>query len=136
MARRGAGERLKRGEGWKLGRLVFSLERGEGVHGGRLGPPGVSHALVEVRLQLLLLLCVMPQPLDQARPLRRRYSVHVAGQLGHALLKACTLDGEERRKTGLWVVKAHHRSVGLRLTIRRVCNKVEKGTRMRDVTGV
>lgn len=43
----------------------------------------------------------MLQPLGEAGPLRRRDPVHVAVQLGHALLEACALTADQRGKSGL-----------------------------------
>lgn len=96
VTRRGAGERLKGGvrREEQSGRLLFALWRACGVHRGYVR----RRFLVEVWVPAL---CVMFESFYQARPLRRCYLVHVAAQLGHALLKAGALNAQERRSTGV-----------------------------------
>ncbi len=128
MARCGARVRLEWGVRWKLRRLFSPLRCANGIHMCRIRPfgrLGLRRPLAEgwFGVVRLLALCVMFQPLNQARSLCRCYFAHVAGQLGHALLKTCTLNGEESRSVGLWVMKAYHRSMSLHVTVGRVCNK-------------
>lgn len=123
VARCGAGRRLKRRNGRKqrLGELVFSLRCADAICRCCFWPLSFSGSLAHISFGLLSV-CVMFESLDQTHPLCRCYSVHVAAQLSHTLLKACTLNGEERmRRSGLWEMKAHYRSTALHLG--RVCNK-------------
>lgn len=120
--------RLKWGVRWKLRSLFFPLRCANDIHSYSIcsfSHLSVSHSLVEVWLSIvwLLALCVVFQPLDQSRSLCWCYFVHVAAQLGHTLLKTCTLYGKESRSTGLCVMKAYHRSMSLHVTGSRVCNK-------------
>lgn len=100
MARCGAGERLERGMGREEqpGRLPSALGGANCLpgRGFRLPPDAVDG--VEPGLPARR---VMLQPLGEAGPLRRRDPVHVAVQLGHALLEACALTADERGKSGL-----------------------------------
>lgn len=104
MAWCGARVRLEWGVRWKqqLRRLFFPLRCTNGLHRCCIWPfssLSVRHSLAEVWFCVIrrLALCAMLQPLNQAHSLCRRYFVHVAGQLGHTLLKTCTLYGKESR---------------------------------------
>lgn len=123
MTRCGARVRLKWGARWKP-----PLRCANGIHTYSIwsfSRLSLSHSVVEVWFNIvwLLALCVMFKPLEQVCSLGWCYFVHVAAQLGHTLLKACTLNGEETRSIGLWTMKADHRSMSLHVTISRVCSK-------------
>lgn len=130
MAWCGAGLRLKGRMRWKqqLWRLYFSLRclrNANGIHRRSICHVRFSLFLAGVWFGLLGL-CVMSQPLNQACSLRRCYFVHVAGQLGHTLLKPRTLNSEEGRSAGPWVVQ-----VCLHVTTVGVCNE-QKDTKAAD----
>lgn len=92
VTRRGA-ERVRGGEGGEeeepggragtISPLAWVL--------GLAGPPAVTPSCRSLLLLLLLL-----QTLHQAQPLRWRHPLDVAAQLGHTLLKASALHGEQR----------------------------------------
>lgn len=126
MAWCGARMRLKWGVRWKqqLRRLLFPLRCANGIHICCIWPLSrlsLSHSLAEVCVVWPLALWVMFQPLNQVCSLCRCYFVHVAGQLGHTLLKTCTLDGGESRSTR--VMKVYRRSMSVHVAVGRVCKE-------------
>lgn len=91
---------LKGGVRRNLKRLFFPLRCANDI---RYSIRSLRPSLAEVRLSVgcLLALRAMSQALHEACSLRRCYFVHVAGQLGHTLLKARILHGQESGSVGL-----------------------------------
>lgn len=115
----GAREGLKGGGVRReLGRLLFPLRCANDIRGcSTFGHPGVRDPLA---------LGVMPQALDEAASLRRGDGVHVAAQLGHALLEPRALHGEESDGLGgPGGVEAQRGSTSLHVTVAGVCSRAK-----------